>query len=542
MRARTALLSLAAILALGIACGGASTPPAPTPLTGVRVHVEPALAERLLPLIEAFAADRGLALESVAASDADLVVASEPDGRGTATVTRYWVAVAALPAYADDVPMAAIEDLIAGRATSWSLDPEAGLAPALIVPDDPAPPLAQWATPAAAGALAMPLDAIAGALAADPGAIAVLPLEAVDASVRSLAVDGANIVYGPSETYPLVERAFVSTPGEVAELVTLASELAAALDAPPPEPVVLRATGDIIPARCAYAKHEQYGDPAHAFRELGPWLAEADLTAGSLDAAISDAGPPFGCVETFSLLAPASAIEGFELAGFDVITVATNHVKDCGQAVCGDQAFFETLENLRAAGIAPVGGGADLAEARAPAVVEAGGVRFAFLGYDEIAPYYHAAEGVPGTAPLLEQYVREDVAAAREIADVVVVLPQWGVEYTNDPTLNQRALARAAVEAGADLVIGNHPHWVQAVELIDGVFVAYALGNFVFDQDWSVPTQQGVVLEAAFHGAELKGVRFHPIRIVDEHQPVFAEEPEAREILDHIWTASAALE
>ena len=74
------------------------------------------------------------------------------------------------------------------------------------------------------------------------------------------------------------------------------------------------------------------------------------------------------------------------------------------------------------------------------------------------------------------------------------------------------------------------------------VFVAYALGNFVFDQDWSIPTQQGVVLEAAFHGAELKGVRLLPIRIVDRHQPTFADPVEASEILGHIWAASAELQ
>ena len=531
-----------ATVALGAACGGASTPTTPAAITSVRVHVEPALSERLLPQVEGFFAQRGVAFEQVSPNDADLVITSEPDAAATAVTTRYWVPVATLSTFADDVPLAAIEALIADRATTWSLDPEAGLEPSLLVPDDPAAPLAQWSTPAAAGALAMPLESIARALAEDPGAIALLPLEAVDARVRSLSVDGENAVFDAGASHPLAEQAFVRPRDGDAQLEALASELAADLSAQPPEVTLLRATGDIIPARCVYAKHLQYGDPAHAFRELGPWLAEADITVGSLDAAISDAGPPFECVETFSLLAPASAIEGLELAGFDVITVATNHVKDCGQAACGDQAFFETLENLRGAGIAPVGGGADLAAARAPGIVEAGGVRFAFLGYDEIAPYYHAAEGVPGTAPLLEQYVRDDVAAARAIADVVIVLPQWGVEYTADPTLGQRALARAAVEAGAGLVVGNHPHWVQAAEVIDRTYVAYALGNFVFDQDWSVPTQQGVVLEAAFHGVELKGVRYYPIRIVDEHQPVFAEPAEAREILDRIWTASAALE
>ena len=133
------------------------------------------------------------------------------------------------------------------------------------------------------------------------------------------------------------------------------------------------------------------------------------------------------------------------------------------------------------------------------------------------------------------------MALAKSLADVVVVLPQWGVEYTADPTLRQRALAAAAVEAGADLVVGNHPHWVQAAEVVGDAFVAYALGNFVFDQTWSIETQQGAVLDAAFHGAQLKGIEYHPIRIVDLHQPVFAEPAEAQQILDRIWTASAAL-
>ncbi len=229
-------------------------------------------------------------------------------------------------------------------------------------------------------------------------------------------------------------------------------------------------------------------------------------------------------------------------AGFDVITVATNHAKDCGQDSCGDQPLLDSLDILRSNGIEPVGGGATLAESRAPAVVEVRGTTFAFLGYDEIAPYYHAGEGSAGVAPLTQSFLGQDIEALRDAVDVIVVLPQWGIEYTHNPTAMQRSNAGLAVKAGADLVIGNHPHWVQAVEAFShGEFVAYALGNFVFDQTWSTKTQQGVVLEAAFHGSELKGVRLVPIRIVDGHQPTFAEPAEGQRILQDIWDASAAL-
>jgi poly-gamma-glutamate synthesis protein (capsule biosynthesis protein) len=538
----------ALVVSAALACGGGgSEEPAPAI---VRLWAEPELAGRALAQANELLAPRGLTAAPALAEQADLAVSSSlDDASGAPFATRYWVPVVQLPHGARDVPAVWLGDAIAGRATDWSavIGGEAPLR--VVVPLDPAPPIAQWWPEVQIAADAVPLEAIPGALVAEPGTLALVPLDAVTVGMRSLAVDGVNIVFGAGDarSYALTERAWIAgrdgaDEALAAQLGDVVPELAERLALPPPDPIILRATGDILPVRCTYERLAALGDYRLAFEELGPWLAEADLTVGSLDAAISDAGVPFGCVETFSLMGPAAAADGLAVAGFDVITVATNHVKDCGQSACGDQAFFDTLANLRSIGVAPVGGGADLAEARAPAVLEVQGVRFAFLGYDEIAPYYHAGPGVAGTAPLIEAHLREDSAAAAALADVVVVLPQWGVEYTADPTLQQQALARAAVEAGADLVIGNHPHWVQAAGLIDEAFVAYALGNFLFDQDWSIETQQGVVLEAAFHGARLKGVEYYPIRILDEYRPVFAEPAEAQQILDRIWTASLSLQ
>jgi poly-gamma-glutamate synthesis protein (capsule biosynthesis protein) len=377
-----------------------------------------------------------------------------------------------------------------------------------------------------------------------------MPLDAVDVRVRSLAVDGVNIVYDAddADTYPLVEHAWiVAREQDDAHLTTLlretARDLALRLALPGPDPIILRATGDLGPVRCSYARQLAYGDFRHAFLAVGPWLAEADLTIGSFDATISDAGQPYGCIETLNLLAPPETVEGLVYAGLDLVTIAANHVKDCGQrGYCGNKPFFDTIENLRNANILPVGGGANLAEARRPGILTAKGIRFAFLGYDEIGWFNFAEPTLPGTAPLEADYLREDIAVAANQADVVVVLPQWGVEYVADPTLRQRSLARVAVEAGADLIVGNGAHWVQAAEVIDRAFVAYALGNFVYDQDWSIPTQQGAVLEAAFHGPTLKGIRYHPVRILDKHQPNFAGPAEARQIMQRIWNASAALD
>lgn len=323
-----------------------------------------------------------------------------------------------------------------------------------------------------------------------------------------------------------------------------------ATPAPPPtravptvEPVTkLLFTGDLIPARCAYARiMELGGDFTLPFQPLHDLLTSADVTIGTLDATASDAGTPFGCTPTFSLAAPAAAVAGFTYAGYDVLSHAANHIKDCGTSACGDRAMFETDANLRAAGIKPAGTGRNAFEARAPQIVERHGVYFAFLAYDDIAPYYHATEDSAGSAPLDTSTITEDVANARKFANVVIILPHWGVEYTADPSSRQRQFARAAAAAGADMIVGNHPHWVQAHEKIGGMFVAYALGNFVFDQDWSLETQQGAMLEATFTGARLTSTRYLPVHIYDEYQPRLAGPPEAQQILDRIETASAKL-
>lgn len=310
-----------------------------------------------------------------------------------------------------------------------------------------------------------------------------------------------------------------------------------------PEPIIqLLFTGDIILGRCVYEHQAAQDDFTSAFSRLAPFLRRADLTIGSLDSPLSDVGQPIGCVRTFNLLAPSRSAGGLVYSDFDVVTVAGNHAKDCGSGgrAC-DEALTDTISNLNGVGIATVGAGDSLAHARAPAIVSVQGVDFAFLGYEDVAPYYHAFDGVPGTAPLEEPFLAEDVADAKARADVVVVLPHWGQEYTSLPTERQIHLARRAVEAGATLVVGNHPHWVQAGERLGPGFVAYALGNFVFDQDWSLETQQGAMLQATFQGSRLVATRFLPVRIDEDYRPAMAEGEEAAQILSRIEEASRQL-
>jgi poly-gamma-glutamate capsule biosynthesis protein CapA/YwtB (metallophosphatase superfamily) len=298
-------------------------------------------------------------------------------------------------------------------------------------------------------------------------------------------------------------------------------------------------TGDINPGRCVAKVMKEKDDFTWPYQALAEELQAADILVGSLDGAITDRADPDKCPETMSLNGPARVVEGLEYAGFDVITVATNHAKNCGIVGCWDKALLDSISHLSEAGIVPVGGGNNLAEARAPVIVERNGVRFAFLAGTTVGGEMWATFDKPGTAPLWFKYTARDIPAALKQADVVIVLAQWGPEYTHVPNWDQFELAGSMMKQGATLVIGNQAHWVQAVEEFPSGVVAYALGNFVFDQPWSKKTQQGVLFEATFRGSALESWRLLPITIDKRtFQPSWAGPEEAEQILANIEAAS----
>lgn len=328
--------------------------------------------------------------------------------------------------------------------------------------------------------------------------------------------------------------------------VSEATPTSTVLPSPSPLPEIeLLFTGDINPGRCVYTKAKAAEDMALPYRPLGDLLQGADLLIGSLDGTLSDHNPPNPCAEFHrNLLGPAEMVEGLAWAGYDVMAVATNHAKDCGLVRgCVNQSLFDTLANLRAAGIAPVGTGANLDEALAPVIVTIDGVRFAFLAMTAINHEIWATEAEPGAAPFKLDLMLEAVRRARTAADVVVVLPHWGREFSNALTYQQVDAAARLVEAGATLVVGNHPHRVQAVETFpNGAVAAYALGNFVFDMTWSdgtLFTIQGIMLRARFRGSELVAVEPLPIRIHDDFQPHLADPADAEMILAEIEASLA---
>jgi poly-gamma-glutamate synthesis protein (capsule biosynthesis protein) len=356
-------------------------------------------------------------------------------------------------------------------------------------------------------------------VAADPDVVAVVPATQVRPPLAVATVDGVH---------PLREPAAyaVTVPGPAVPTVTTVS-----------------VTGDVMLGRRVGDRLDRVGDQADALRPMARRLAASDLTVGNLESTLSRAGAPRQGGDSFA--ARPSVRAGLRLAGFDVLSLANNHVGDYGP-----QALRRTLQRVEAGGFAAVGAGTDLDAAARPVVVERNGVRFGFVAFDAIGETPAATADRPGalrvrmrprTGPLVAadlQRVTDAVRRLRDQADVVVVLPHWGTQYTTRTVRDQRVVARRLVSAGADLVVGSHPHWVQGVESLPSGLVAYSLGNFVFDMDFSRETQEGAVLELTYWGSELKAAELVPVVIGPDFAPWVARGERAAAILDRVWAAS----
>jgi len=314
---------------------------------------------------------------------------------------------------------------------------------------------------------------------------------------------------------------------------------------PNTEPITttLLFTGVIVPARCVQAALDANGNPDYPYEEVRRIIQQADLAVGTFNATMSDQVEHTGCINTYQLVGSPKNADALARAGFDLMSVATNHIKDCGlmKSWC-DETFFDTLGHLQRVNIQTVGAGADLAEALQPVIVNLNGVRFGFvsLGDSKMDEIVFATSQNPGIARLTEDNLKTAIDAVRSQVDVLIVLPHWGSESNAIPNWNQRTQAKQIVEAGADLVVGNHTHVVQTIQELDGVPVFYGLGNFVFDQDWA-DHRQAVILMVKFLGKKYVGYELIPTHVNRDGRVHIAEPQEAQEILQRIEQSSQAL-
>jgi poly-gamma-glutamate capsule biosynthesis protein CapA/YwtB (metallophosphatase superfamily) len=271
-------------------------------------------------------------------------------------------------------------------------------------------------------------------------------------------------------------------------------------------PVSLLFAGDIMLSRSVGDLMKAKNDWLWPFSRIASVTASADLAFANLETTISTGGAAHGC--TYCFRTDPRAVAGLLSAGFDVVSVANNHIWDFGL-----QAFTDTLGYLAVNDISAVGGGRTLAEARTPVVRTVGDTRVAFLAYTDLLPdEAQALDDRAGVNTWNEQRMIEDVARARAAADIVVVSFHSGTEYETHHTAVQEKRYHSIIDAGADLVVGHHPHVVQEVEHYTNGWIAYSLGNFIFDQTFSDATQTAIMLNVKL--ADNKIVSVIPIPIV----------------------------
>jgi poly-gamma-glutamate synthesis protein (capsule biosynthesis protein) len=284
-------------------------------------------------------------------------------------------------------------------------------------------------------------------------------------------------------------------------------------------------------------------------------LKSFDYTIANLEGNLSASLPQPADPHSFSFVSSPAMLDGFALAGIDAVTLANNHTVWNSEG-WGLQGLLDTVDALESFGLPYFGGGRDLATARAPWIVDGNGARIAFLGIDGVTANYEAepslANGVldfdagatgdrAGTNPYLGAQVAEDIAAALGVADVVIPYFHFGAEYVAIPPEWATGAARAAIDAGATMVVSNHPHVVQGMEIYGGRPIVYSPGNFILDQMWAAEVRSGYVLEIDLRGAAIVGLRFHGIEIEDFHQPRPMSSDEQAALMDRFWAAADRL-
>jgi poly-gamma-glutamate synthesis protein (capsule biosynthesis protein) len=308
--------------------------------------------------------------------------------------------------------------------------------------------------------------------------------------------------------------------------------------------VSLAAVGDILAIAGAGAAMRQYGDQ-YPFEPVTEILASADLVFGNLEMAIRpDASqkPHFAdvCPDFYS---PPGMAHALKMAGFTVINLANNHMMDWGV-----EGLDLTVKSLHAAGVATIGAGCNLSEARYPAIVMCNNLRVGFLGYSEVGPWV-ATNHTAGVAPLNRAMILQDIARLRPQVDLLIVSLHTGC-LSDYPSPEDRQLAHDSIQQGADLILGHGPHVVQGIETYQQRVIVYSMGNFMIDlASGNVENKtmlrehlDSLIIQAALVPGIQPEVDFTPVVISPDFQVRPADAESAARIRTRVARISVGLE
>ena len=286
--------------------------------------------------------------------------------------------------------------------------------------------------------------------------------------------------------------------------------------------------GDVMLGRAVRDQIVKVGknDGAWATTKVADVFRNAQLAFVNLESPFAP-----GAALGYSLVfrANPSHVTALTKAGIDVVSFANNHSRN--QGALGIQTTHSLLKENA---IATAGAGLSSAEAYAPRYLRAGNLFVAVLAYT----YNEKAPTTPRSTPTVAGMdigrMQAAVRVAKAKKNFVVVSMHAGTEYTLTRTSQQTKFAHAAIDAGADLVVGHHPHWVQGVEKYKGKPILYSLGNLVFDQPWSLETQQGAVAIVTVSNGRVSKVQYRPVKIDRAAQPRWMTTAEAAPVLKRI--------
>jgi len=317
------------------------------------------------------------------------------------------------------------------------------------------------------------------------------------------------------------------------------------------EPLSIVAVGDIMLGSGVESRlKKQSLSYTHVFEKVADLLKEGDVIFGNLEAAITDrthgltAYSKTNTHGKFVLKSSTKSFEALKYAGFNMLSLANNHILDYYQ-----EGLFDTIDILEENGIAFSGAGRNLEEARKPAIIEKNGLKIGLLSYTDFADIVYAGnpkisfaagENKAGVAPIKYEHIKEDIASIESEVDILMVSLHWGVEESFEILPSQVELAHDLIDSGADIILGHHPHQFQGMEVYKGKPIFYSLGNFIFDQN-DPENQESFIINMQFAGTKLTAISATPVRTIDKIQvtPVFGDD--AKQLLEREAELSSKL-
>lgn len=301
------------------------------------------------------------------------------------------------------------------------------------------------------------------------------------------------------------------------------------------EPIRIIAVGDIMLGRGVGMRLENEGRGyTFPFEKTAGILKSGDVVFGNLEHPITDNENSLDKRYKYVLRAKPEAIEGLEYAGFNLLSLANNHILDHYE-----EGLFDTMDILESKGMVYSGAGRNMQEARKLAVIEKKGLKVGLLSYTDMSEYFYrgnpsinfiAGEDKAGVAPNKPELIKEDVALAREQVDLLIVSLHWGVEESFNVLPEQTAFAHSLIDMGVDAILGHHPHQFHGIEIYKGKPIAYSLGNFIFDQN-DPENQESFILDMEFLDRKLLSFTAIPVRTINKTQVVPVKGSEAQDLI-----------